>query len=145
MGGAHSKAQRWAGHIQRFSGGKCHRAFRFLLSSPPFFFLSESTLREFSWPWKFEWKKKSKNKTMKVFINILVKRTNQNKVLSSKIIETKLRQLSLCVFNRSISIRHGFISPPSTVSTGQVHFEETHPSMQTRYSRLYNSHTNVWM
>lgn len=41
--------------------------------------------------------KKSKNKTMNVFVNILVKRMNQNKVLSSRTIGTKLRQFCVCL------------------------------------------------
>lgn len=34
---------------------------------------------------------------MNVFVNILVKRMNQNKVLSSRTIETKLRQFCVCL------------------------------------------------
>lgn len=90
-----------------------------------FFKLSGSTLREFSWPWKFEWEeaktKQWANLVVKVFVNILVKRPNQKKAFSRRTIETRLRQVAVCVvFNRSVSIRLGFISSPPTASIGQV-------------------------
>lgn len=91
MGGAHPKAQRWAGHIQRFSGGKCHRSFRILLSGSFFFFNLVNPLSENSLDLGNLNEKKKQKQTIKVFVNITVKRTNQNKVLSSRAIETKLR------------------------------------------------------